>query len=248
MRRIALFFASFLLAMAVALVFFSTRAQEKSASAAKPDFDITASYIEACSCDMFCPCYFNTRSTHHMDEHHMEAHYCRANLVLKVDKGYYKDTKLDGAKVWVATDLGSEWSTGADSWAVVNYDPGVTPEQKAALNDIIGQLYPFKWQKFDVDTQGFTWMIDRKTGVAHAKMNNRKGEVVLEKVKGDDPNHEVVIHNLKYWQAQTNDGFRMWKSKHEAFDGKGHNFSYDGTNGFLITIHFSGMAKPPAAD
>ena len=96
--------------------------------------------------------------------------------------------------------------------------------------------------------RAFTWMIDRKAGVAHAKMNNGKGEVILEKVKGDDPNHEVVIHNLKYWQAQTNDGFRMWKSKHEAFDGKGHNFSYDGTNGFLITIHFSGQAKAPAAD
>ena len=38
--------------------------QEKPV-AAKPDFDITASYIEACSCDMFYPCYFNTRSTHH---------------------------------------------------------------------------------------------------------------------------------------------------------------------------------------
>jgi len=236
-----------LLALSASIIYFTSYAQEKSS---KPDFDMTASYIEACSCDMFCPCYFNTRSTNHMSmgEHHMDEHFCRANLVLKVDKGYYKDTKLDGAKVWVATDLGSEWSTGADSWAVVNYDPGVSAEQKAALNDIIGQLYPFKWQKFDVDTQGFTWMIDRKTGVAHAKMNNGKGEVVLEKVKGDDPNHEVVIHNLKYWQAQTNDGFRMWKSKHEAFDGKGHNFSYDGTNGFLITIHFSGMAKPPAAD
>jgi len=29
----------------------------------QPDFDMTASYIEACSCDMFCPCYFNTHST-----------------------------------------------------------------------------------------------------------------------------------------------------------------------------------------
>jgi hypothetical protein len=34
----------------------------------------------------------------------------------------------------------------------------------------------------------------------------------------------------------------MWKSKQESFDGKGHKFSYEGTNGFLITIHFSGQA------
>jgi hypothetical protein len=225
----------------LALAQYDAASQDKPA--AKPDFELTASYIEACSCDMFCPCYFNTRSTHH---HNGE--YCRANLVLRADKGYYKDTKLDGAKVWMATDLGSDWSTGKDSWQVIHYDPSVTPEQKAAFNDIIGQLYPFKWEHADVDTQAFSWKVDSKAGEAHARMNNGKGEVILERVKGDDPSHEVVVHNLKYWLAQSNNGFRMWKSKHEAFEGHGHNFSYDGTNGFLITIHFSGQARTAAAD
>ena len=226
----------------LALAQYGGTSQDKAA--AKPDFDITASYIEACSCDMFCPCYFNTRSTHHH-----EGDYCRANLVLRTDKGYYKDTKLDGAKVWVAADLGSDWSTGKDSWRVIHYDLAVTPAQKAALNDILGQLYsPIKWQHTDVDTQGFLWKVDTKTGEAHAKLDNGKGEVILERVAGDDPTHEIIVHNLKYWLAQSNNGFRMWKNKHEAFEGHGHNFSYDGTNGFLITIHFSGQAKAAAAD
>jgi hypothetical protein len=138
-----------LLALAPSLIYFTTSAQEKSS---KPEFDMTASYIEACSCDMFCPCYFNTHSTNHMDEHQMDAHFCRANLVLKVDKGYYKETKLDGAKVWIATDLGSDWSTGKDSWLVVNFDPSVSKEQQAALADILGQVYPIPWQKKGVDT------------------------------------------------------------------------------------------------
>ena len=125
MRRFPRLFLLPLLALAVSLVYFTLAAQEKSS---KPDFDMTASYIEACSCDMFCPCYFNTHSTHHGD--HADPHFCRANLVLKVDKGYYKDTKLDGAKVWIATDLGSEWSTGKDSWLVVNFDPSVGKEQQ----------------------------------------------------------------------------------------------------------------------
>ena len=90
--------------------------------------------------------------------------------------------------------------------------------------------------------------MDTKTGVAHAKMADGKGEVVLERVEGNKPGHEVVMENLKYWGAQSNDGFRMWKSKHEAFEGDGHKFAYDGTNGFLITIHYSGMAKAAAAD
>src|ERR1700686_3720784 len=108
-----------LLALAVSLVHFTSSAQEKSS---KSDFEFTDNYIEACICNMFCPCYFNTHATHHMDGQQMDAHFCRANLVLKVDEGYYKDTKLDGAKVWLANDLGSDWSTGKDSWMVVNYD------------------------------------------------------------------------------------------------------------------------------
>ncbi len=125
----------------------------------------------------------------------------------------------------------------------------MTPAQKAALNDILGQLYsPVKWQHTDIDTAGFLWKVDTKTGEAHAKMNNGKGEVILERVGGDDPAHEIIVHKLKYWLAQSNNGFRMWKNKHEAFEGHGHNFSYDGTNGFLITIHFSGQAKAAAAD
>src|ERR1700726_436835 len=149
MRRLPRLLLLSLLALAASLIYFTTSAQEKSS---KPEFDMTASYIEACSCDMFCPCYFNTRSTNHMDEHQMDAHFCRANLVLKVDKGYYKDTKLDGAKVWIASDLGSDWSTGKDSWLVVNFDPSVGKEQQAALGNLPGQLFRPPWQKGGGDT------------------------------------------------------------------------------------------------
>jgi hypothetical protein len=201
-------------------------------------FDITSTYIEACSCDMFCPCYFNTHSTAH--EH---AHFCRANLVFRVDHGQYKDVKLDGAKVWLSNDLGSDWSTGKDSWAVVTYDPSVTPAQKAALDDIIAQLYPFHWTWLKTDKAAFSWDVNTQTGVATARREDGKGEVVLERVKGDTPGEEVVMKNLHYWNAQSNDGFRMWKSKREMYEGQGQKFDYSGTNGFLITLHFTGSAK-----
>jgi hypothetical protein len=209
-----------------------------SSSSAGNDFAITSTYIEACSCDMFCPCYFNTHSTSHGHDH-----FCRANLVFKVDQGHYKDVKLDGAKVWLSTDLGSEWSTGKDSWVVVTYDPSVTATQKAALGDIIGQLYPFKWGWMKTDTAAFSWNIDTKTGVATAKRDDDKAEVVLDRWKGDNPSEETVLKNVKYWNAQSNDGFRMWKSRRERYEGQGQKFDYSDSNGFLITLHFSGIAK-----
>ncbi len=222
-------------------------AQEKSAApvAAKPDFAITASYIEACSCDMFCPCYFNDHATTHGD-----MHFCRANLVLRVDKGYYKDTKLDGAKVWVANDLGPDWSKGKGDWLVLTFDPSVTKPQREAMTDIVNQLYPMKWDLLGVDTAPIYWKVDTKTGVATARLGKGtgKGEVILERVAGDNSNQEVVIRNLKYWGAQSNTGFRMWKAKHNYYEGHGKTTDTSGTNGFLITINFSGQAKKAAAD
>ena len=179
MRRAFWLLLVLCLAAAVAVAQYGSSAQDKSAPGAKPDFDMTASYIEACSCDMFCPCYYNTHSTLHDGKQ-----FCKANLVLKVDKGYYKETKLDGAKIWIAADLGSDRNTGKDSWLVVNFDPSVSKAQQAALADILGQLYPIPWQKKAVDTAAFTWNVDTKTGVAEAKMSNGKGEVILEQERG----------------------------------------------------------------
>src|SRR5260370_26635653 len=147
-----------LFALAASLIYFNSSAQEKTS---KPDFDMAASYIEACSCDMFCPCYFNDHSTNHMamGEHHMEEHFCRANLVLKVDKGSYKEVKLGGAKVWIGSALGSDWSTGKDSWLVVNFDPSVTKEQQPALAHILGQLYPIPWHMKAVQPAAPSWNV-----------------------------------------------------------------------------------------
>lgn len=234
-RRSRLVMIPLLMAAVGLLLLAGTRA---SSSASKNNFEITSTYIEACSCDMFCPCYFNTHSTAH--EH---AHFCRANLVFRVDNGHYKDVKLDGAKVWLSNDLGSDWSTGKDSWVVATYDTSVTPAQKAALDDIVAQLYPFKWGWIKTDTAPFSWNIDTKTGVATARRDDGKAEVLLERVKGDNPDEEVVMKNLRYWNAQSNDGFRMWKSKHESYEGQSQKFDYSGTNGFLVTIHFTGSAK-----
>jgi hypothetical protein len=235
MKQFMRFFLAGLAVVAISLLLI---AGGKASSSAKNDFAITSTYIEACSCDMFCPCYFNMHSTMH--EHQQ---FCRANLVFKVDKGYYKDVNLDGAKVWLSNDLGSDWSTGRDSWVVINYDPSVTAAQKAALSDIIAQLYPFKWAWMKTDSGAFSWNIDTNTGVATAKRDDGKAEVILDRWKGDNPKEETVLKNIRYWNAQSNDGFRMWKSRLEAYEGQGQKFSYSGTNGFLITIHFTGTPK-----
>jgi hypothetical protein len=216
---------------------------------AKPDFHITASYIEACSCDMFCPCYFG-KSTHHGS-----AHFCKFNNVLKVDKGHYKGVDLAGVKAWLSGDLGAEWNQPAAAgkqpkagWLVVTFEPSITKAQEAAMTDILLQLYPMQWDILGVDKVPFEWKVDTASGVATARLSNGKGEVILGRVKGDDPSKDAVLTNIKYWGAQSNTGFRMWKNSRNYYEGHGQKFEYKGTNGFLITIDFSGKAKPATAD
>lgn len=229
------------LATAVVLAQYSKPARTAEA---KPDFLITASYIEACSCTMFCPCYFNDHATMHGNKH-----YCKFNLVLRVDEGYYKDVKLDGVKAWLSGDLGSEWGEGKADWLVVTFDPRtVSEQQQAAMTDVLLQLYPMEWDILGVDRVPFKWEINRET--AHARMENGKGEVILHRSSASaaNPKKEIVMRNLKYWAAQSNAGFRMWKNERNYYEGHGKKFETNGTNGFLITINFSGQAKPAAGD
>src|ERR1700757_784312 len=82
---------------------------------AAPDWSMNASIIEACSCPMFCQCYFNTKPAAH-NEHagHSRGeggeHFCKFNNAFKINHGRYGTTKLSGAKFWVAGDLGGDFS------------------------------------------------------------------------------------------------------------------------------------------
>src|SRR5438876_7812379 len=108
------------------LVTAATAAEPNLAAKAPPaDWSLNATIIEACSCPMFCQCYFNAqpagRSGHGESEH-----FCRFNNAFQVNKGNWGDVKLDGAKFWVAGDLGGDFSQGQMDWATVIFDPSVT--------------------------------------------------------------------------------------------------------------------------
>src|SRR5260370_35443062 len=97
----------------------SAAAQEK-----KPDWSLNATIIEACSCPMFCQCYFNAKPASqegHEGHGSTAGHFCLFNNAFKVNKGTYGNVKLDGAKFWVSGDLGGDFSMGQMDWAVVTF-------------------------------------------------------------------------------------------------------------------------------
>src|SRR5258708_39533660 len=68
----------------------------------KPAWQMKADYVEACSCHLFCPCYFNK---------HAEHPHCEFNMAVKVREGHSGNTDLAGGQV--LGDRGP-WGRGGD--------------------------------------------------------------------------------------------------------------------------------------
>jgi hypothetical protein len=209
-------------------------------SADKPtDWAMNATAIEACSCPMFCQCYFNSKPAGHHDEHGHhgggEAHFCRANLAYRVNKGHYGKTSLDGAKFWLANDLGGDFAKGME-WNVLYFDRTLTPAQRAGVGEIVKHLFPVKWgSNKTAEASIDVWQYDDKS--AHATMDGGKtAEVKLARPATANGPGPVVLKNLRYWGAPRNDGFVMMPNEVEAYRVGPKAFEYKGTNGFLITV------------
>ncbi|MBI4548666.1 MAG: DUF1326 domain-containing protein [Ignavibacteriae bacterium] len=219
--------------LSLTVMFIAVNVASAQMAAKEEPWNLKASYIEACSCELFCPCYFNT---------HPDKEFCKFNMGVKIEKGNYGKVKLDGMKVWIAGDLGGDWSKGEMKTAIFTFEPSATQEQVNAAMKVFPQIYPAKWGSVVAsDRAPIEWKIGGKT--ATAKLGDgTNGSVDLAVVTGNDGKTPVVIKNLTYWGAKKNNGFVMAKSKHHY---KGHDldYSFEDANGFLIDIESSGGGK-----
>lgn len=199
-----------------------------------PDWAMNATTIEACTCPMFCQCYFNTEpAAHH--EHGSKTHYCKFNMAYKINKGHHGSVNLDGVKFWVAGDLGSDYSQGLTDWAVVTFDKSTTSEQRQALAEILPHLFPVKWTSFKT-AEGVVDTWEAGADSAYATLDGGKsGEIRLKRFAGmtADP---VVVQNLRYWGAPRNEGFVLMPNEVQAYRVGDKAFESRGTNGFMITV------------
>lgn len=227
-------------AIALALTIFSSgNVVAGRGSQGSKAWAMNATIIEACSCPMFCQCYFNSEPSAH-SEHGQSGggHFCRFNNAVKVNKGSFGATKLDGAKFWVAGDLGGDFSKGQMDWAVLTFDPSVTEAQREGIKAVLGHVYPVKWNSFTVAKDAkMDWDAGKEMSVAKLD-GGATAEVVLARVQGMT-SAPVVIRNLKYWGVPRNDGFVLMKNTVEAYRLGEKPFEFHGTNGFMITFDIS---------
>jgi hypothetical protein len=193
---------------------------------AKTAWQMKADYVEACSCHLFCPCYFNK---------HAEHPHCEFNMAVKVREGHSGNTNLAGAKYWLTGDLGDEWGTNKKgAWVVVSFDPSTNKEQRDALAPMILKTYGLEWGELKVQEAPIE--ISRSGDIAEAKLGGgQMAHMKLQREPGAD-GKGVVLRNVKYFGAQNNNGFELYRSLDQSANVQGHDFSYSDRNAFLISI------------
>jgi hypothetical protein len=201
---------------------------------AEPSGQMTADYVEACSCHLFCPCYFNK---------HAEHPFCEFNMAVKVREGSSGKTNLAGAKYWLTGDLGDKWGTEKKGkWVVVSFDPTTTKVQRDALAPIILKTYGLEWGEMKVQEAPIE--ITQTGDIAEAKLaGGQMAHMKLQREPGAD-GKGVALKNVNYFGAHSNEGFQLYKSLDHRADVAGHKFSYSDRNAFLITIN-TGETTPP---
>lgn len=210
-----------------------------------PHWAMNSTIIEACTCPMFCQCYFDTKPAAHTG-HGGEGRYCRFNMAHKVNSGHWGKVNLAGAKFWVSGDLGEEFGDGEADWAVVTFDPSVTKEQRDAIATILGQLYPVKWKGFSVGSDA---PLEWKATPAHAEARldgGKAAEIVLHRNSGMTAG-PTVMTNLRYFGAPRNNGFVMMPNEIQTYRLGDKYFESKGTTGFMITYDISSRDVKTAA-
>ncbi len=201
--------------------------------------------IEACSCPMFCQCYFNTSPASHPE--HGGDHFCKFNMAYKVNEGHHGDTDLAGVKFWVAGDLGASWGAGETDWAIVTFQSGTTDAQKAGVATALAHIFPVTWESFEVaEDAEIEWTATEER--AEAKLaGGANGHIILNKWNGIG-DRTGVLENIAYFGAPRNNGFKMMPNEIETWKVGDKAFEYSGTTGFMITIDMTSddVGRPEA--
>ena len=198
------------------------------------DWHFNGTVIEACSCPMFCSCYFNTEPALNHTEHGAE-HFCRFTMAYKINAGHHGDTRLAGVKFWLAGDLGASWKHGKTEWAVITFQPGTTDAQKSGVVTVLRHIFPVEWKSFEIGEDApIEWTATKDR--AEAKLaGGAKAHVILNRWQG--MNGETgVFKNIAYFAAPRNNGFKMMPNEIETWKVGERAFTYRGTTGFMVTV------------
>lgn len=193
---------------------------------------LTGTHMEACNCDVTCPCQFLSDPTEGT---------CTFVVVWHIDEGSYGAVSLDGLNVSLALYAPGNMTQG--NWVAALYlDDRSNSEQQEALQKIFGGQaggYPAELAKFIEDVRGvrtipLTFETDGKRGQL---VMGELGSVEAESVEGFDS--EVTTIQDPPLPVAPGYPQVVARSKHARFSDHGIAFDVSGRSAVLSPFTYS---------
>lgn len=180
--------------------------------AAAPNWHITATVAESCSCTISCPCNFGGNPNRNP---------CEGNRIIAIKSGHYEDVDLAGVTFLVTFEM--------RSWSKIYVSDKVTDRQK----DAVEALLPIAFAGFQRGMLSFTKApITMEMTTSRVTFSGPESSVDMEVMKGFD-GKPVKILNLPNPAYQDYTQFKSVSHTHKSTD---HSWSHSGTNGFTSTM------------
>lgn len=180
--------------------------------AAAPNWHITATVAESCSCTVSCPCNFGGEPNRNP---------CEGNRLISINSGHYEDVDLKGVSFLVTFTM--------RTWSKIYVSDRVTDKQMAAVE----ALLPIAFAGFQRGMLSFTKApITMNMTPDKVSFAGPESSVEMDVMKGFG-GKPVKVMNLPNPAYQD---YTQFKSVSHTHTSAGHNWTHSGTNGFTSTM------------
>ena len=180
--------------------------------AAAPNWHLTATVAESCSCTVSCPCNFGGEPTKNP---------CEGNRLISIKSGHYEDVDLGGVAFLVTFTM--------RSWSKIYVSDKVNDRQMAAVE----ALLPIAFAGFHRGMLSFTKApITMDITEKRVRFSGPESAVDMEVLSGFG-GKPVKVVNLPSPAFQD---YTQYKSISHTHSSDKATFKYSGTNGFTSTM------------
>jgi len=180
--------------------------------AAAPNWHITATVAESCSCTISCPCNFGGEPNRNP---------CEGNRLIAIKAGHYEGVDLAGVSFLVTFTM--------RTWSKIYVSDKVSEKQMAAVE----ALMPIAFASFHRGMLSFTKApITMNITEGKVTFSSPESSVEMDVMKGFG-GKPVQIMNLPSPAYQ---GYTQYKSVSHTHTSADHAWKHSGTNGFTSTM------------
>ena len=173
-----------------------------------PDWHLTATVAESCSCTISCPCNFGGEPSHMP---------CEGNRMISIESGHYADVDLAGVQMLVTFNM--------RTWSKIYVSDKVSDKQMKAVE----ALLPLAFAGFQKGMLSFTKApITMEATADRVRFSGPESSVDMAVMKGFN-GKAVKVMNLPAAVFQDYTQFRSISHTHTSAT---HSWSHSGTNGF----------------